>query len=118
MWATKGFQLDHHAAYTVKPGRILMLYYTYRMKMKEWEHIAIIHLKEREIRRQTVNLLDVMEDPVDSRHGSELELVSPLDDETCRLHQIYNLWSSYRTDILVGRASQERHSPSAVDEDP
>ena len=115
--ATKGFQLDHHAAYTLKPGHILMLYYAYRMKMKAWKHIAITHLKEREIRRQTVNLLDVME-RVDSRYGSELELLSPLDDETCRPRQIYNLRSSYRTDILVGQASQERHSPSTSDEDP
>ena len=74
--------------------------------------------KRKEVWRQTVNLLDVMEDPVDSRHSQELELVSPSDDETCRLHQIYSLLSSYRTGIPVGPASQERHSPSASDKDP
>ena len=53
------------------------------------------------------NLLDVVGGPMDLAHNLELELVSPQDDETCRLHQTYSLQSSCRTGIQVDQASQE-----------
>lgn len=74
-------------------------------------------LKDKEILRQIVNLQDAMEGLEDSRHSLEQELVSPLDDETCRQRQTYSLRSSYRTGIQVGQASQETHSPSALYKD-
>lgn len=60
------------------------------------------------------NLQGVKEGLMDSANSQGEEVISPQDDETCRLHQIYNLQSSYKIDIQVDQVSQGKRSPLPI----